>query len=716
MKKIFIVLMLAISTLSCSPERVEQLPDNASVWLSSEKPQLDILSKTHWDGETILWTGGDKICVAVKGDGLWLDSSGALVSSMGGCFIQSLTSLEEDAPKAQFAVPSGFLAGKMDKWQFFGVYPSDCLIDKHMTDETTMMVRIPSRQIPVSKDGVHSFDAAADILVGNTDEITSLESGNCYPMLWQRAVAHLDLDFVNLPFISEREKIISIVLTADEEAALTGDFLLDYDAVLSVDQKSDCSNSVTIVQRDGNITIESDGSIKNVWISINPQTIKSLKVAINTDKATYTKSWNGISRTFARNCRNVMKVNMSGATISGTEESDDDKSLTFNHSFDISIAETIVAEYRGIQWKTPAVESSGAVDLHVEVLPLHVFGNDYVSGDYYSVSGYVVMHNAEVYAERSIPQINMCGWYMGEYNLGFQMLDSNGNAVSMESTDFLVTPEPSTTIGSTTYTKGSSFKLSGNLTFGALYKDIDDEPEDPGWKTTNLGFLSVGFISNNSSTQNLPDQSVEMSTSATDRSISYKLLTNNDMGGYTTESIPIIARTDQRMDFSWVWHIKAGNYCAKDYDFGNMRMRVTVQPVYRAKLKGHVESEQGQEYFEETEKYTHNILSTTIDLPAMNRIPSGTVELKNTMSKYLAHLEIYRSGEYGLKKAYYKDSGSYDKDDVASILLREGEYDFVYDRVDGDTGDVAGKSIIKGVKVEAGKTTETTTLASEPIN
>ncbi len=716
MTKIFIGLILAIFTLSCSPERVEQLPDNASVWLSSEKPQLDSQSKTHWDGETILWSTGDRICLAAKGNGAWLDASGASVSSPGGSFIQSVTSLEEDAPKARFAVPSGFLAGKMDKWQFFGVYPSDCLIDKQMTDETTMMVRIPSRQIPVSKDGVHSFDAAADILVGNTDEITSLESGNCYPMLWQRAVAHLDLDFVNLPFISEREKIISIVLTADEEAALTGDFLLDYDAVLSVDQKSDCSNSVTIVQRDGNITIESDGSIKNVWISINPQTIKSLKVAINTDKATYTKSWNGISRTFARNCRNVMKVNMSGATISGTEESDDDKSLTFNHSFDISIAETIVAEYRGIQWKTPAVESSGAVDLHIEVLPLHVFGNDYVSGDYYSVSGYVVMHNAEVYAERSIPQINMCGWYMGEYNLGFQMLDSNGNAVSMESTDFLVTPEPSTTIGSTTYTKGSSFKLSGNLTFGALYKDIDDEPEDPGWKTTNLGFLSVGFISNNSSTQNLPDQSVEMSTSATDRSISYKLLTNNDMGGYTTENIPIIARTDQRMDFSWVWHIKAGNYCAKDYDFGNMRMRVTVQPVYRAKLKGHVASEQGQEYFEETEKYTHNILSTTIDLPAMNRIPSGTVELKNTMSKYLAHLEIYRSGEYGLKKAYYKDSGSYDKDDVASILLREGEYDFVYDRVDGDTGDVAGKSIIKGVKVEAGKTTETTTLASEVIN
>ena len=202
MKKILIGLILAASTLSCSLERVENLPENASVWLSSEKPQLNPQSKTHWDGETILWSAGDRICVAAKGNGTWLDASGASVSSPGGSFIQSETSPTEGASKARFAVPSGFLAWKMDKWQFFGIYPSDCLIDKQMTDDKTMMVRIPSRQIPVSRDGVHSFDSAADILVGNTDEITTLESGNCYPMLWQRAVAHLDLDFVNLPYIS----------------------------------------------------------------------------------------------------------------------------------------------------------------------------------------------------------------------------------------------------------------------------------------------------------------------------------------------------------------------------------------------------------------------------------------------------------------------------------------------------------------------------------
>ena len=714
MKKILIGLILAASTLSCSLERVENLQDNASVWLSSEKPQLNPQSKTHWDGETILWSAGDRICVAAKGNGTWLDASGASVSSTGGSFIQSETSPTEGASKARFAVPSGFLAGKMDKWQFFGIYPSDCLIDKQMTDDKTMMVRIPSRQIPVSRDGVHSFDSAADILVGNTDEITTLESGNCYPMLWQRAVAHLDLDFVNLPYKSENEKIISIVLTADEEAALTGDFLLDNNAILSAGEKSDCSNTVVILQRDGNITLESDGSIKNVWICTNPQTIKSLKVEINTDKATYSKSWNGISRTFIKNCRNVMKVNMSDATISGTEESDDGKSSAFYHSFDISIAEKTFATYNGIQWKTPYVESSGALDLHIEVLPLHVFGNEQVSGDYYSVSGYVVMHNAEVYAERYISKVNMYGWYMGEYNIGFQLLDSNGNAVSEGSTEFLVTPEPSTTISTATFKKGSSFSLSVNLTFGAMKRET--EVDEPGWKTTFLGFLSVGFSSNESTTQNLPDQSVEMSTSATDRSISYKLMTNNDMGGYATQYIPGIARTDQRMDFSWVWHIKSGNYCSKDYDFGNMKMRVTVQPVYRAKLKGSIESGEDTYSVEQTETYTHDALSTTIGLPAMNRIPSGSVELKNTMSKYLAHLEIYRSGEYGLKKAYYKDSRSYDKDEIASVILREGEYDFVYDRVDGDTGVVYGKSIIKGVKVEAGKTTETTTLNSTVIN
>ena len=146
-----------------------------------------------------------------------------------------------------------------------------------------------------------------------------------------------------------------------------------------------------------------------------------------------------------------------------------------------------------------------------------------------------------------------------------------------------------------------------------------------------------------------------------------------------------------------------------------MKMRVTVQPVYRAKLKGSIESGQDTYSVEKTETYTHDALSTTIGLPAMNRIPSGSVELKNTMTKYLAHLEIYRSGEYGLKKAYYMDSRSYAQNETASVILREGEYDFVYDRVDGNNG-VDGKSIIKGVKVEAGKTTETTTLNSTVIN
>ena len=62
------------------------------------------------------------------------------------------------------------------------------------------------------------------------------------------------------------------------------------------------------------------------------------------------------------------------------------------------------------------------------------------------------------------------------------------------------------------------------------------------------------------------------------------------------------------------------------------------------------------------------------------------------------------------------DSGSYAQNETASVILREGEYDFVYDRVDGDTGVVYGKSIIKGVKVEAGKITQTTTLNSTVIN
>ena len=55
------------------------------VYLSSDKPQFsaDEETKTQWTGETIVWSKGDKVQVAAKGDGAWLSAHGKLCGRGG---------------------------------------------------------------------------------------------------------------------------------------------------------------------------------------------------------------------------------------------------------------------------------------------------------------------------------------------------------------------------------------------------------------------------------------------------------------------------------------------------------------------------------------------------------------------------------------------------------------------------------------------------------
>ena len=196
-----------------------------------------------------------------------------------------------------------------------------------------------------------------------------------------------------------------------------------------------------------------------------------------------------------------------------------------------------------------------------------------------------------------------------------------------------------------------------------------------------------------------------MSTGPYDRSVSYSLVTNNDGPGI----VPAIARTDQRMDFSWVWHVHSGCYAAKDNDFGNMKIKIGVTPIYKTSVtdsKGNITGS----YQEETPGFT-----TGFDLPSLNRIPAGEVKLTNTSKYYISNILFYRSGEYGIKSPYYSHSGAYDKDQTASILMREGEYDIVFEKLDGETRESHGRFIIRGVKVQTDEAVSTSTMKGEQL-
>ena len=709
--------VLALS--SCVKERQSQeSAERPTVWLSSEKPQLsenqDATTKTHWTGETIYWSEGDMVKVAAKGDGSWLAEDGT--SAATGAIVESKSKVLDDCATTRFSVPSGFTDSKHENWQFYAVYPASCVTGTCTTSDGGFPVKIPQVQIPLRNDSVRSYDPSADLLVGKTSQITSLEYGDEYEMLWERAVAHLDLNFLNLPDIEVGEKLISIVIRTDQP--LVNNFTLGADGELALPQESGTDNVLTVLQRSNNIVLEEDASIKDVWLCVRPCTISKMSVEILTDKAVYEKSWTGISRSFTRNRRNIMNVNMKGAKrkITSSSQSGANLKKIYDLSFDVTIPEVLLLE-SSYKYNSTPISVTKAIDLHIEVLPIYVFGSEDYCGDYYAISGYCIMHNGSFYKEvqKSFESSVLYAyyWYMSRYNLEFQLLSSDEQKVSNENTLFFVTPEPSTTISSTTYNKGFSFSLSPKLTLG-VRQDEDETTHELSWKGMLMGVIGLGFKWEDSQTQNLPDQSVELNTGTT-RDVSYTIITNNDENGFGTEYIPTVARTDQRVDFSFVWHLKSGNFCAKDNDLGNMKLQIGITPVYKSAAYSENHYSQSVTKVESRVKYTHPTISSIIDLPGMNRIPVGDVKIKNTTINTMTNILFYRSGEYGINSPYFSHNGAYNQNEEAKIMMREGKYDIVYELVERDLLNPIGRFMIPGVEVSANGTTETSTIKAEEL-
>ena len=709
--------VLALS--SCVKERKPQKPaERPTVWLSSEKPQLsenqDETTKTHWTGETIYWSEGDMVKVAAKGDGSWLAENGT--SAATGAIVESESKVWADCATTRFSVPSDFLKTKHENWQFYAVYPASCVTGTCTTSDGGFPVKIPQVQIPLRNESVRSYDPSADLLVGKTSQITSLEYGDEYEMLWERAVAHLDLNFLNLPDIEAGEKLISIVIRTDQP--LVNNFTLGADGELALPQESGTDNVLTVLQRSNNIVLEEDASIKDVWLCVRPCTVSEFSVEILTDKAVYEKSWTGISRSFSRNRRNIMNVNMKGAKrkITSSSQSGANLKKIYDLSFDVTIPAVKLLESSYTYNSTP-ISVTKAIDLHIEVLPIYVFGSEDYSGDYYGISGYCIMHNGSFYkeVEKTFGSSKMYAyyWYMSRYNLEFQLLSSDGQEVSNENTLFFVTPEPSTTISSTTYNKGFSFTLSPKLTLG-VRQDEDETTHELSWKGMLMGVIGLGFKWEDSQTQNLPDQSVELNTGTT-RDVSYTIITNNDENGFGTKYIPKVARTDQRVDFSFVWQLLSGNFCAKDNDLGNMKLQIGITPVYKSAAYSKNTYSQSVTKVESRVTYTHPTISSIIDLPGMNRIPVGDVKIKNTTRNTMTNILFYRSGEYGINSPYFSHNGAYSQDEEAEIMMREGKYDIVYELVEPNLLNPIGRFMIPGVEVSANGTTETSTIKAEEL-
>ena len=120
-------------------------------------------------------------------------------------------------------------------------------------------------------------------------------------MYWDRLVAHLCVNIKNVAF-SDDEVLKSIKLVANNSATLSGSF--SYNVSSGAVTAVNAADSVIVESVRGNLVC-TGGKIDDVWFSVLPQTITSLKVVITSDRAVYTKSWADLSLDLKKNCRNL---------------------------------------------------------------------------------------------------------------------------------------------------------------------------------------------------------------------------------------------------------------------------------------------------------------------------------------------------------------------------------------------------------------------------
>lgn len=313
MKKILSNLMLvaaaAMAFSACQKTEMVEPETSQEVMLTfaSEKPAFDDETKTEWTGETIQWSAGDKISVAYTVNGNWQNASG---DASGDAKLYKSDALEAATETAQFNVSASFKGTTEGTHVFYGVYPAPS--STSFDDAPVATLTVPSIQTP----GTASFDGSADLMTGvSVGEFTSLPT-EPISMKWTRLVAHANITLKALNGVTAGETVSSITLTAQEGANLVGSQKVDITANTVVNNNNE-SNVLEL--NGGNLSIDASGNIE-FWACVLPETLTSLAVVVETNKATYTREITGISKTFKQNARNTLTIKMNEATRVAKEE------------------------------------------------------------------------------------------------------------------------------------------------------------------------------------------------------------------------------------------------------------------------------------------------------------------------------------------------------------------------------------------------------------
>ena len=306
MKRIISNVMLiaaaAMTFFGCQkPEAmVSATAEEVVLTFASEKPVLEDETKTEWTGETIQWSKGDKISVAYTVDGNWQNAKG---NASGDAKLYKSDALTESASVAQFNVSAYFEGTTEGTHVFYGVYPAPS--ETGFANAPVATVTVASNQNPKAD----SFDANGDLMVGVSGEYSSRPGdGETISLRWNRLVAHAVITLKNINGFTAGETIEIITLTAQKDANLVGQQQVNL-ITKEVVKDNDDANVLKLAA--GNLKV-TDGTV-SFWSCFLPETITSLTIAVETDKATYTREIESCNLEFKQNARNTLAIKMGNA-------------------------------------------------------------------------------------------------------------------------------------------------------------------------------------------------------------------------------------------------------------------------------------------------------------------------------------------------------------------------------------------------------------------
>lgn len=292
----------AMAFSACQKQEIADSMTSEEVTLTfaSEKPAFDDETKTEWTGETIQWSAGDKISVAYTVAGIWQNASG---DADGNAKIYQSNPISEATTVAHFNVSTYFTGSTEGTHIFYAVYPA--LGNNNFPDAPVANISVSPYQNPKAE----SFDSSADVMVGISGEYDERPgTGETISLKWDRLVAHAVITLKNINGFTSGESLKYITLTAQADANLVGQQKVDL-VEKTVVKDNDAANVLKLSA--DNLSI-ADGTF-TFWACVLPETITSLTVEVETDKATYTREITGISKEFKKNARNTLAVKMNEA-------------------------------------------------------------------------------------------------------------------------------------------------------------------------------------------------------------------------------------------------------------------------------------------------------------------------------------------------------------------------------------------------------------------